>query len=57
MSTGDATDEIHGPYTSEEMLEWTEGGFFKDKPIVVRKTTSKDSTFYNSIRIDFDLYT
>ena len=57
MSTGDATNEIHGPYTSEEMLEWTEGGFFKDKPIVVRKTTSKDSTFYNSIRIDFDLYT
>lgn len=48
-------EEIHGPYSSSEMLKWTEDDYFKDG-VYCRKVGS-DSQFYSSKRIDFDLYT
>ncbi|XP_039263002.2 CD2 antigen cytoplasmic tail-binding protein 2 homolog [Styela clava] len=48
--------EIHGPFTSQEMFEWQEQGYFKDG-VLVRRTDRDESQFYSSKRIDFDLYT
>ena len=48
-------EEIHGPHSSSEMLQWTEDGYFK-KGVYCRKVGT-DSQFYSSKRIDFDLYT
>jgi CD2 antigen cytoplasmic tail-binding protein 2 len=45
----------YGPYSSEDMLKWTEDGYFKDG-VWARQTGSTDKPFYNSRRIDFDLY-
>lgn len=47
-------DETHGPYTSEQMLKYSETGYFKDG-VLVRKVGS-ESQFYTSNRVDFDLY-
>ncbi len=47
--------EVHGPYTSQEMLEWQEADFFQ-AGVFCRKVGS-DGAFYSSKRIDFDLYT
>ena len=50
--------ETHGPFTSLEMLKWTDEGFFPDG-VFVRKISSSDANstaYYNSKRIDFDLY-
>ena len=46
--------ELLGPFSSSKMLEWQEGGKF-EKPVYCRKVGS-DGSFYNSNRIDFDLY-
>lgn len=48
-------EEIHGPYTSQEMLDWTEDDYFPDG-VFVRKVGA-GGHFYSSKRIDFDLYT
>lgn len=52
----DNTDEaeIKGPFTSAKMLSWADDGTF-GKGIFCRKLNS-GSQFYNSARIDFDLY-
>lgn len=47
--------EIHGPFTSEKMLQWQESGYFS-KGGFVRKTTDPGQTWYSTRRIDFDLY-
>ena len=47
--------EIHGPFSSSEMLAWTDEDFFKGG-VLVRKVGSSGD-FYSSARIDFDLYT
>ena len=47
--------EVHGPYTSSEMLEWTEDGFF-EKGVYCRKI-GHQTQWYSSKRVDFDLYT
>lgn len=47
--------EIHGPYTSQQMLDWTSEGYFAEG-VYVRKLNNKDTQFYTSKRIDFDLY-
>ncbi|KAL5016861.1 hypothetical protein ScPMuIL_006450 [Solemya velum] len=47
--------EVHGPFTSTQMLNWVEEDFFPDG-VYVRKT-SQTGQFYSSKRIDFDLYT
>ncbi len=46
--------EVHGPHTSQEMLDWQESGFF-DKGVFVRKAGEEE--FKDGKRIDFDLYT
>lgn len=46
--------EIHGPYSSEQMLKFVNDGFFKDGALVRKCGT--DSQFYTSNRVDFDLY-
>jgi len=48
--------EIHGPFTSLQMLQWTNDDYFPDG-VYVRKTSSApDGAFYSSRRIDFELY-
>ena len=49
-------EEVHGPFTSSQMLQWTEEEYFPDG-VYVRKTSNQDGPFYSSKRIDFDLYT
>ncbi|XP_078601360.1 CD2 antigen cytoplasmic tail-binding protein 2 homolog [Branchiostoma floridae x Branchiostoma japonicum] len=46
--------EVYGPHPSSQMLQWSEEGYFPDG-VFVRK--SGQSEFYNSKRIDFELYT
>ncbi|KAH8402542.1 hypothetical protein KR222_008599 [Zaprionus bogoriensis] len=49
------TDEdIQGPYSTEKMLNWSTGDYFKSG-VYVRKV-GENSNFYSSNRIDFDLY-
>jgi len=51
--------EVHGPFTSAEMLAWTIDGYFPEG-VFVRKMRSGDTSastkFDSSRRIDFDLY-
>ncbi|XP_075679527.1 CD2 antigen cytoplasmic tail-binding protein 2 homolog holn1 [Dermatophagoides pteronyssinus] len=47
--------QTYGPYTTEEMLTWTNQGYF-DQGVFVRRTDSTDAGFYSSKRIDFELY-
>ncbi|KPM09293.1 CD2 antigen cytoplasmic tail-binding protein 2-like protein [Sarcoptes scabiei] len=47
--------QIYGPFSTEDMLAWVQQGYFKDG-VFVRRKNSPDSRFYNSKRIDFDLY-
>lgn len=47
-------EEIQGPYSTEKMLNWSTGDYFKDG-VYVRKV-GENSNFYSSNRIDFDLY-
>lgn len=50
------TDEtIHGQFTTEQMQNWVEEGYFKDG-VLVRKVGIEDQKFYTSNRIDFELY-
>ena len=46
---------MHGPYSSQQMMEWQEAEFFK-AGVFCRKVGT-DGAFYNSQRIDFELYT
>ncbi|OWF45363.1 CD2 antigen cytoplasmic tail-binding protein 2-like [Mizuhopecten yessoensis] len=46
--------EMHGPFTSTQMLQWTEEDYFPDGVLIRKVNTDK---FYNSKRIDFELYT
>uniref|UniRef100_UPI00358F7599 CD2 antigen cytoplasmic tail-binding protein 2 n=1 Tax=Myxine glutinosa TaxID=7769 RepID=UPI00358F7599 len=47
--------EIYGPFSSEQMQEWVQEGYFKDG-VYCRKTGQSDAPFYISRRIDFELY-
>ncbi|XP_004773950.1 CD2 antigen cytoplasmic tail-binding protein 2 [Mustela nigripes] len=53
-NTGDA--ELYGPFTSSQMQTWVNGGYFADG-VYCRKLDPPGGQFYNSKRIDFDLYT
>lgn len=46
--------ELHGPYDTKQMLKWSQDGYFKTG-VYVRKT-GESANFYNSKRIDFDVY-
>ncbi|XP_007948423.1 CD2 antigen cytoplasmic tail-binding protein 2 [Orycteropus afer afer] len=53
-NTGDA--ELYGPFTSAQMQTWVNEGYFSDG-VYCRKLDPPGGQFYNSKRIDFDLYT
>uniref|UniRef100_A0A3B3CLC4 CD2 antigen cytoplasmic tail-binding protein 2 n=2 Tax=Oryzias melastigma TaxID=30732 RepID=A0A3B3CLC4_ORYME len=48
--------EIYGPFTSQQMQGWVDEGYFSDG-VYCRRVDQDGSQFYNSRRIDFDLYT
>ena len=48
-------EELHGPFTAQQMCDWQDDDYFKDG--VWCKETGKDGEFYNSKRVDFELYT
>ena len=48
--------EIHGPFTSLQMLEWTQEDYFPDGVFVRKTSSAPDGAFYSSRRIDFELY-
>ena len=47
--------ELHGPHTSQEMLDWVEDNYFPDG--VFCRKVGTNGEFYTSKRIDFELYT
>lgn len=49
--------ELFGPYSAEQMCEWQDQGFFKDGVMCRELHKTKKTTFYDSKRVDFDLYT
>ena len=57
VNTDDA--KLFGPFTSEQMLEMSEKGEFKEAGVWCRKLDEAGSAvaYYNSKRIDFELYT
>ncbi|XP_047530534.1 CD2 antigen cytoplasmic tail-binding protein 2 homolog [Vanessa atalanta] len=52
--TQENSAEISGPHSTEQMNKWSAEGYFKNG-VWVRKH-GEDSQFYNSNRIDFELY-
>uniref|UniRef100_V9L3Y8 CD2 antigen cytoplasmic tail-binding protein 2 n=1 Tax=Callorhinchus milii TaxID=7868 RepID=V9L3Y8_CALMI len=47
--------ELHGPFTSSQMQEWVDEGYFADG-VYCRRVGKEDGPFYTSKRIDFELY-
>jgi len=52
--TSDA--EIHGPFSSQQMLDWTRDNYFPDGVFVRKTSSAPDGAFYSSRRIDFEMY-
>lgn len=50
------TSELYGPFSSSQMQDWVSQGYFPDG-VYCRKVDNPGGQFYNSKRIDFDLYT
>uniref|UniRef100_A0A8D0DFG0 CD2 antigen cytoplasmic tail-binding protein 2 n=1 Tax=Salvator merianae TaxID=96440 RepID=A0A8D0DFG0_SALMN len=50
------TSELYGPFSSSQMQDWVSQGYFPDG-VYCRKADNTEGQFYNSKRIDFDLYT
>ncbi|KAG7505843.1 hypothetical protein JOB18_041247 [Solea senegalensis] len=48
--------EIYGPFTSEQMQNWVDEGYFSSG-VYCRRVDQEGSQFYNSKRLDFELYT
>ena len=48
--------QVKGPYSSEQMLKMSENGTFPKEGVWCRKADEASTNFYNSKRIDFDLY-
>ncbi|KAK1798367.1 hypothetical protein P4O66_007834, partial [Electrophorus voltai] len=48
--------ELYGPFSSQQMQEWVEQGYFKDG-VYCRRIDQEGAQFYNSKRLDFELYT
>lgn len=49
--------EVHGPFTSEQMQKLVDDGEFKEAVFVRKiKNGQSEGQFYNSARIDFELY-
>ncbi|KAG9461972.1 hypothetical protein GDO78_015228 [Eleutherodactylus coqui] len=47
--------ELYGPFTSTQMQEWVDDGYFAEG-VYCRRVDSGSGQFYNSLRLDFDLY-
>ncbi|KAL4658212.1 CD2 antigen cytoplasmic tail-binding protein 2 [Arapaima gigas] len=52
----DDSSELYGPFSSQQMLKWVEEGHFKDG-VYCRRVGQGNTQFYNSKRLDFELYT
>lgn len=48
--------ELYGPFSSQQMQDWVDQGYFKDG-VYCRRVNQGGAQFYNSKRLDFDLYT
>ncbi|TSQ23957.1 CD2 antigen cytoplasmic tail-binding protein 2 [Bagarius yarrelli] len=48
--------ELYGPFSSQQMQDWVDQGYFKDG-VYCRRIDQEGAQFYNSKRLDFDLYT
>uniref|UniRef100_UPI0037E9C1A2 CD2 antigen cytoplasmic tail-binding protein 2 n=1 Tax=Semicossyphus pulcher TaxID=241346 RepID=UPI0037E9C1A2 len=48
--------EVYGPFTSQQMQDWVDEGYFSSG-VYCRRKDQEGSQFYNSKRLDFDLYT
>ena len=46
---------VYGPHSNTEMIKWVNDGYF-DVGVWVRQTDKTDAQFYNSKRIDFELF-
>lgn len=57
LTNNEDDTKFFGPFTSAQMLEKSEQGEFKDTGVWCRKIGDQSTSFYNSKRIDFDLYT
>ena len=49
---------VHGPFSSEHMQSWQDQGYFKDKPVWVRRVSAEQAEdFKSSEEIDmFSMY-
>eukprot|EP00056_Hartaetosiga_gracilis_P013693 m.229484 g.229484 ORF g.229484 m.229484 type:complete len:382 (+) comp13884_c0_seq1:118-1263(+) len=52
----DAKAEVYGPYSAEQMLQWSEANYFKSGVWARETKKGPSAPFYHSSRIDFDLY-
>lgn len=50
----DENAEVHGPYSTQQMQAWAKEGYFKTGAWV--RKTGQQNQFYNSARVDFELY-
>ncbi|KAI5097092.1 CD2 antigen cytoplasmic tail-binding protein 2, partial [Silurus meridionalis] len=48
--------ELYGPFSSQQMQDWVDQGYFKDG-VYCRRLNQEGAQFYNSKRLDFELYT
>ncbi|TRY98232.1 hypothetical protein DNTS_035199 [Danionella cerebrum] len=48
--------ELYGPFSSQQMQDWVDEGYFNDG-VYCRRIDQEGAPFYNSKRIDFELYT
>ncbi|KAI6660828.1 CD2 antigen cytoplasmic tail-binding protein 2 [Oopsacas minuta] len=48
--------KLYGPFKSSQMLEWSTAGYFGEG-VMVRRIDRRNGQFYNSKRVDFDIYT
>ncbi|XP_070779557.1 CD2 antigen cytoplasmic tail-binding protein 2 [Enoplosus armatus] len=48
--------EVYGPFTSQQMQDWVDEGYFSSG-VYCRRKDQEGSQFYNSKRLDFELYT
>ncbi|XP_036408950.1 CD2 antigen cytoplasmic tail-binding protein 2 [Megalops cyprinoides] len=52
----DEKSELYGPFSSQQMQNWVDEGYFKDG-VYCRKAGQEGAPFYSSKRLDFELYT
>ncbi|NP_957255.1 CD2 antigen cytoplasmic tail-binding protein 2 [Danio rerio] len=50
------SSELYGPFSSQQVQDWVDEGYFNDG-VYCRRIGQEGASFYNSKRIDFDLYT